>query len=48
MEEEIPSAFDIDKVDDIELQEIAKSMEDLIFQIKDVQTDTDELFEHPL
>ena len=23
-------------------------MEDLIFQIKDVQTDTDDLFEHPL
>ena len=31
---------------DIELQEIAKSTEDLIFQIKDVQTDTDDLFEH--
>ena len=47
-EEELPSASDTDKVDDIELQEIAKSMEDLIFQIKDVQTDTDDLFEHPL
>ena len=33
---------------DIELQEIAKSMEDLIFQIKDIQTDTDDLFKHPL
>ena len=33
---------------DIELQEIAKSMEDLIFQIKDVQSQTDELFKHPL
>ena len=33
---------------DIELQEIAASTEDLIFQIKDVQTDTDDLFEHPL
>ena len=42
VEEEIPSASDVDKVGDIELQEIAKSMEDLIFQIKDVQTDTDD------
>ena len=48
VEEEIPSASDVDKEGDIELQEIAKSMEDLIFQIKDVQTDTDDLFEHPL
>ena len=39
---------DIDKTDYIELQKIAKSTEDLIFQIKDVQTDTDDLFEHPL
>ena len=31
VEEEIPSASDVDKVGDIELQEIAKSMEDLIF-----------------
>ena len=48
VEEEIPSASDVDKVGDIELQEIAKSTEDLIFQIKDAQTDTDDLFEHPL
>ena len=48
IEEEIPSASDVDKVRDIELQEIVKSMEDLIFQIKDVQTDTDDLFKHPL
>ena len=48
VEEEIPSASDVDKAGDIELQEIAKSMEDLIFQIKDIQTDTEELFEHPL
>ena len=47
VEEEIPSASDVDKAGDIELQEIVKSMEDLIFQIKDVQTDTDDLFEHP-
>ena len=48
VEEEIPSASDVGKACDIELQEIAKSMEDLIFQIKDVQRDTDDLFEHPL
>ena len=48
VEEEIPSASDVDKVGDIELQEIVKSMEDLIFEIKDVQTETDDLFEHPL
>ena len=51
-QEELPSASDITKADDIELQEIAekasKSTEDIISQIKDVQTDTDELFEHPL
>ena len=50
--EELPSESDITGVDGIELQEIAekalKSMEDLIFQIKDVQTDRDDLFEHPL
>ena len=44
VKEEILSASDVDKVGDIELQEIAKSTEDLIFQIKDVQTDTDDLF----
>ena len=48
VEEEIPSVSDVDKVGDMELQEIAKSTKDLIFQIKDVQTDTDDLFEHPL
>ena len=48
VEEEILSASDVDKAGDIELQENAKSTEDLIFQIKDVQTDTDDLFEHPL
>ena len=48
VEEEIPSVSDVDKVGDIELQEISKSTEDLIFQVKDAQTDTDELFEHPL
>ena len=48
VEEEIPSASDVDKAGDIELQEIVKITEDLIFQIKDIQTDTDDLFEHPL
>ena len=51
-QEELPSESDITGADDIELQEIAekatKSTEDLIFQIKDVQTDTDDLFEHSL
>ena len=37
VEEEIPSVSDLDKVGDIELQEIVKSTEDLIFQIKNVQ-----------
>ena len=46
--EELPSASDITKADDIELQEIAEKASDLIFQINDVQTDTDDLFEHPL
>ena len=48
VEEEIPSASDVDKAGDIELQEIVKSTEDLIFQNKDIQADTDDLFEHPL
>ena len=46
--EELPSASDITGVDDIELQEIAEKASDIISQIKDVQTDTDELFKHPL
>ena len=37
VEEELPSVSDIDKVGDIELQEIRKSMEDLISQMS--QTD---------
>ena len=48
VEEELPSASDITKVDDIELQEIAKNMEDLNSQIKNDQSQTDDLFEHPL
>ena len=46
--EELPSESDIIRADDIELQEIAEKASDIISQIKDVQTDTDELFEHPL
>ena len=46
--EELPSASDITLVDDIELQEIAEKALHLISQIKEVQTDTDNLFEHPL
>ena len=43
-QEKLPSASDIDKADDIELQEIEKSMENLSFQM----SQTDNLFEHPL
>ena len=44
--EELPSVSDITKADDIELQEIAEKASDIISQIKDVQTDTDDLFKH--
>ena len=46
--EELLSESDITKVDDIELQEIAEKALGIISQIKDVQTDTEDLFEHPL
>ena len=46
--EELPSESDITKADDIELQEIAEKASGVISQIKDVQTDTEDLFEHPL
>ena len=39
---------DITKVDDIELQEIVEKASGIISEIKDVQTDTEDLFEHPL
>ena len=45
---ELPSESDITKVDDIELQEIAVKASGIISQIEDVQTDTEDLFEHPL
>ena len=44
---ELPSESDITKADDIELQEIAGKAS-IISQIKDVQTDTEDLFKHPL
>ena len=50
--EELPSESDITRADDIELQEIAekatKSTEDLISHLNDQQSQTDELFKHPL
>ena len=46
--EELPSESDITGVDDIELQETAEKVLVIISQIKDIQTDTDDLFEHPL
>ena len=46
--EELPSESDITKVDDIELQEIVGKASGIISQIKDVQTDTEDLFEKPL
>ena len=47
-EAELPSSSEIAKADDIELKEISEKASDIISQIKDVQTDTDDLFEHPL
>ena len=44
VKEELPSESDITKADDIELQEIVKSMEDLISQM----SQTDDLFKYPL
>ena len=46
--EELPSESDITKADDIELQEIAEKASGIISQIKDVQTDTEDLFKHHL
>ena len=46
--EELRSESDITKADDTELQEIVEKALGIISQIKDVQTDTEDLFEHPL
>ena len=52
VEVELPSTSDIIKADNIELQEItenaAKNMEDLILQMKNDQSQTDDLVEYPL
>ena len=46
--EKVPSESDITKADDTDLQEIAEKALGIISQIKDVQTNTEDLFEHPL
>ena len=46
--EELPFESDITKADDIELQEIVEKALGIISQIRNVQTDTEDLFEHPL
>ena len=46
--EELPSESDITKADDIELQAIVGKASGIISQIKDVQTDIEDLFKHPL
>ena len=46
--EELPFESDITKADDMELQEIVEKASGIISQIKDVQTDTEDLFENPL
>ena len=46
--EELLSESDITKADDMELQEIAEKASGIISQIKDVQTNTEDLFENPL
>ena len=45
---ELSSESDITGPDDIELQEIAKKASDIVSKINDVQTDTEDLFKHPL
>ena len=46
--EELPSESDITKADDIELQQIVEKALGIISQIKDFQTDREDLFEHPM
>ena len=45
---QVPSESDLTKADNIELQEIVEKASGIISEIKDVQTDTEDLFEHPL
>ena len=47
-QEELPSEPDITGADDIELQEIVEKAMDLISHLNDQQSQTDDLFEHPL
>ena len=46
--EELPSESDITKADDMALQEIAEKALGIISQIKDIQTDTEDLFKNLL
>ena len=46
--EELPSESDITGADDIELQEIAEKASGIMSEIEGIQTDTEDLFEHPL
>ena len=46
--EELPSESDITGTDYIELPEVAEKASGIISQIKDIQTDTEDLFKHPL
>ena len=46
--EELTSESDITGADDIELQEIVEKASAIISQLKEVQRDTEDLFEHPL
>ena len=46
--EDPPSESDITRADDIGLQKIAEKASGIISKIKDVQTDTEDLFKHPL
>ena len=46
--EELPFESDITKADDTDLQQIVEKALGISSQIKDLQTDTEDLFEHPL
>ena len=46
--EELPSESDITGADDTELQEIAEKASGIISHLNDQQSQTDDLFEHPL
>ena len=46
--EELPSESDITKADDIDLQETVEKASGIVSQIKDIQTDTEDLFLHLL